>query len=768
MENLKEVFKKHYWIFLLILIFLSALWIRCIPGTKLTYPRLLAIDPYYFFRMGEYIIENGTLPENDYLAQWGTAPGGPDRRNGFIVALWAYPIVYFILHPLFGISWYWVGVWAPAFFGALQVLFVYFLAKELFGSKKIGLLSAIFLASVPGILYRVSAGFMDKEPVAGIFMVLGLYFFVKSLKVGEIRKDISWKHILLHPLSLIHRANLEDEKLRTIKTIIYAAVSGVLFALMTGVSGIVRIPLLLIAIFVVVSLLFDLYPKILFKSYVPFFIAFFLVSRIFSVAPSITSESMVGSFMAIAFLVIRYVVERFRLVKEEYLKYVIPCIFLLSLFSVAIASYMYAEIGEWVGLIIAKIFNPLTTGVISSTVAESQTAGEFIRSTLSTFGTEYAVRALSLPTLIVYLSVIYFAALGVIFMAYEFLFRKRKLEYILVVLMFISFMILARGAQRLNFVFAFPVSIAAGYFLVRGGSYVMKWSSGFLKGRGQHYLKIAGGVFIGLVVFTNFAAGWVMANSITTSLTNDWYEALIWLRDNTPEDAVLLEWWDFGWWYQYVAKKITLVDGGFHNRKPVQDIAQFYTRPLSDTSLNFLKNYSVDYVMVSHDLIPKFGAMSKIANWGAKIDVLPVFNLVNTYQEGNKILLEYSGGGQTILVAYSISGEGNATTMENITALIKTPQGQAYVENIGVGNYVIKNSKPNSIPGMVYFAGNAVIYIPESVQDCVFVRLYLFDGSGMEEYFKKVYDKMGIKIYEVLYENFPENITGEYINAADR
>ena len=69
---------------------------------------------------------------------------------------------------------------------------------------------------------------------------------------------------------------------------------------------------------------------------------------------------------------------------------------------------------------------------------------------------------------------------------------------------------------------------------------------------------------------------------------------------------------------------------------------------------------------------------------------------------------------------------------------------------------------------MVYFAGNAVIYIPESVQDCVFVRLYLFDGSGMEEYFKKVYDKMGIKIYEVLYENFPENITGEYINAADR
>jgi asparagine N-glycosylation enzyme membrane subunit Stt3 len=258
-----------------------------------------------------------------------------------------------------------------------------------------------------------------------------------------------------------------------------------------------------------------------------------------------------------------------------------------------------------------------------------------------------------------------------------------------------------------------------------------------------------------------------MANGINTSLSDDWYEAMIWLRDNTPKDAVLLEWWDFGWWYQYIGKKITLVDGGYHDQTPTQDIAQFFTNPLSNRSLNFLKNYTVTYVMVSPDLISKFGAMSKIANWGAKVDVLPVFSISNSYQEGNKTLLEYSGGGQTILFAYSMVGEGDSARWGNITAMIKTPQGNAYIRDIGIGNQIIRTDKQNAIPGMIYFGGQNVIFIPESAEECVFVRLYLFDGVGLENLFEKVYDKYGMKIYEVKYENFPESITGEYVNAED-
>jgi len=172
--------------------------------------------------------------------------------------------------------------------------------------------------------------------------------------------------------------------------------------------------------------------------------------------------------------------------------------------------------------------------------------------------------------------------------------------------------------------------------------------------------------------------------------------------------------------------------------------------------------------MVSSDLIPKFGAMSKIANWGEKIDVLPTFNLAKNYQEGDKILLEYGGGDQIILVAYSMTSDGNNTAIKNITAIVKMPQGQAYVRDMGIGNQIIRTNRSNSIPGMIYFAGNAVVFVPEAAEDCVFIRLFLFDGNGMEKYFEKVYDNLGIKIYKVKYENFPAGITGQYINVADR
>lgn len=358
-------------------------------------------------------------------------------------------------------------------------------------------------------------------------------------------------------------------------------------------------------------------------------------------------------------------------------------------------------------------------------------------------------------------------------MCYEFVFRKKGIENLLVVVMFALSILFAIGAARLAFLFAFPVSISAGYFLIRGGSYVFDFLKKYFKGGNQTILKAVGVIFIFIIVMTHFAAALVMGNSITSSLTDDWHEAFDWINENTPHDAIILEWWDFGWWFQYVAKRTTLVDGGYHSQTPTQDIAKFYTQQLSDdaspySSLNFLKNYSVDYVMVSSDLIPKFGALSKIANWGEKVDVLPVFNLINNYQEGDKILLEYGGSDQAILVAYSMVQNGNETALQNITAIVKMPQGQAYIKNIGIGGQIINTDKPNSIPGMVYFAGNAVIYVPEAVQDCVFVRLYLFDGVDMNNYFEKVYDNKGMKIYRVEYENFPANITGQYTNAADR
>ena len=767
--DFRGIFKKNYWVLALLVIFLLAWYIRCIPGTKLTYPQLLEIDTHYFLRLGEYIIENGTLPQGDAIAGWGTIPGGPNRNQAELVALWTYPLFYFMLHPFMpDITLYWIGVWVPAFLGALQVLFMYFLGKELFNSRKIGLLSAAFLAFAPGILYRSSAGWMDKEVIAGVFTVLGFCFFVKSFKEKEINKDAHWKYLIFHPFSIFDKLKLNDERIKIIKTVAYGFVAAFFFALLAGTSGQVRISLLLLAGAVMLSLILNRYSKTLFYAHVSTFVLYYIMSRAFAVSPGLTDVDTVMNIVVIVFMLVRYGAERFEIVEKKYLPFVVPSLVVAGIFVTGIVSYVYTDAGMWVSGIIERISNPMTLGVIPSTVAESQSVGHFFEDSLSNFGTGFAVSVFQWPQFMLYFSGIYLAVLGVMLMCYEFVFKKRNVEYLLVVVMFVVTLVLAIGAARLAFQFVFPFAIAAGYCLIRGGGYVLEGSKRMIKSdRGQQYVKITGGVLIGIAVFANFSSAWVMANNIRTPLTDDFYQAMTWLRENTPDSAVLLEWWDYGWWYQYIAKKTTLVDGGYHDQEPTQDIAQFYTNPLSDRGLNFLKNYTVDYVMVSSDLIPKFGAMSKIANWGAKIDVMPVFNLVKNYQEGDKMLLEYGGEGQTILVAYSVAKDGNETTLKNITALVKMPQGQAYVRDIGIGDQIIRNDRPNAIPGMIYFAGNAVIFIPEPVEDCVFVRLYLFNGAGMENYFEKLYDNLGIKIYKVKYENFPANITGEYVNTAD-
>jgi asparagine N-glycosylation enzyme membrane subunit Stt3 len=766
--------KKHYWIFLLLLILTTAWYIRYIPGTKDVYPEMLEIDSHFFLRMGEYILAHGSLPTHDAMAAWNTIPGGPDRATDYVVTIWAYPFFYYILNPIFGWSLYWVGVWVPAFFGTLHVLIMYFIGKDMFNNRKIGLLAATFLAFSPGILYRVSAGFMEKEPVAGIFLLMSLYFFVLSFKEKGVDKSASWKHLVTHPFSVLDKLKFSDDKIKDIKTIAYGVMAGVMFTITTAASGLVSTMLLMIGGFVVFAAVFNKYSKTLLYAQGSATISFMLLDNLVPTAVGLTSIGLVAMYSALALLVIRFAAERFKIVGEKSLKFVVPVLFIIGVFGMLLSAYINVGPGEWVEDNIQRISNPLTLGVIPSTVAESQPVGSFMADTLASFGNQYAINAYQLPGFLVYFSMIVFSWLGIVLLSYEFIFKKGGIENLLLVVAFLLSMIFAIGAARLAFVFAFPVAITAAYFLIRGGSYVLGGGKKYLKGKGELYIKIAGGVFIGVIISTSFASAWVMGNSITSSFTNDWRQAFDWIRNNTPKDAITLEWWDFGWWFEYYAQRTTLVDGGYHSQTPTQDIAKFYTQPLTDdigpySSLNFLKNYSVDYVMVSSDLIPKFGAMSKIANWGEKVDVLPVFNLASNYQDGGKVLLEYGDpASQSIVVAYSTSTSGNSTTLQNITALIKMPQGQAYIKNIGIGDQVISSNRANSIPGLLYFAGSAVIFVPEAVQDCVFVRLYLFNGAGFEKYFEKVYDNLGMKIYRVKYENFSANITGQYINAANR
>jgi dolichyl-diphosphooligosaccharide--protein glycosyltransferase len=77
----------------------------------------------------------------------------------------------------------------------------------------------------------------------------------------------------------------------------------------------------------------------------------------------------------------------------------------------------------------------------------------------------------------------------------------------------------------------------------------------------------------------------------------DWLEALAWIRDNTPQSAVVMAWWDYGYWITALAERRTLADNGTQNTTQIAMIAQMFMRN-ETTAVPIMQRYNVDYVTV--------------------------------------------------------------------------------------------------------------------------------------------------------------------------
>jgi dolichyl-diphosphooligosaccharide--protein glycosyltransferase len=114
--------------------------------------------------------------------------------------------------------------------------------------------------------------------------------------------------------------------------------------------------------------------------------------------------------------------------------------------------------------------------------------------------------------------------------------------------------------------------------------------------------------------------------------TSDWLETLEWIKLNTPENAVIAAWWDYGYWIQTMAERASLADNSTTNDHIIQNIARMLLST-PDDSWNMLQNMGADYVLiflsaqkVSNDselyVLGGGGDESKVV-WFARIAELP-------------------------------------------------------------------------------------------------------------------------------------------------
>ena len=56
---------------------------------------------------------------------------------------------------------------------------------------------------------------------------------------------------------------------------------------------------------------------------------------------------------------------------------------------------------------------------------------------------------------------------------------------------------------------------------------------------------------------------------ISKQVVDDYREAYWWLRDNTPEDARVMAWWDYGYQLASIANRATIADGNTWNHEHI-------------------------------------------------------------------------------------------------------------------------------------------------------------------------------------------------------
>jgi len=86
-----------------------------------------------------------------------------------------------------------------------------------------------------------------------------------------------------------------------------------------------------------------------------------------------------------------------------------------------------------------------------------------------------------------------------------------------------------------------------------------------------------------------------------TAARDDWQNAMAFTRDNSPEDAVVMAWWDYGYWILDLGQRRPVVDNGYYgwNIPTMVDIKEAYLTSNPAETAAVMEKYGADYLVMS-------------------------------------------------------------------------------------------------------------------------------------------------------------------------
>jgi dolichyl-diphosphooligosaccharide--protein glycosyltransferase len=782
--NLRDVLKSYAPLVILLVIFASALWLRSFPAR---FGELQALDPFFFYRMGVEAMQNNWELGVDEMRYHPT--GVETTQYHYLVPIYFPAFVYTFLTML-GMNMHYLhfAILWPAVFGALAVVAMYFLGSEIFSSRKAGLFAAFFLATVPAFITRTSAGFFEKEPIAGLFIITSVYFFVKAFRKS------SWLNGILAGLSLAF-TSLAWGGVQYIY-ILYGGFLGLVFL----ANGLVVVLDYLFSGFGGFMKTLNRYLSIdMVKAYLPLMLLGIFIQQPLTRKIPLDSISVIISITMLGILMTRYGIERFSLVKRDYMPYVVPAILVL-LFSGALVGSMFSDS-------VARNFSAVTgyltfsKSVVGTTVAENA-PGNW-DNIASTTGTGFATALVpQLGSIAPYLALWVFMFLGTGLLLYRF-YRTHDWMMLFPVIWLASGIFGVFYYVRLIYLVGPPAALAGGFFMAWVIDFIIRKANikpsqiGLKDPLYQLMCLLLVIIFVTLVVGVNLASAYTYSLNLGPSIcfprynsdnpfdvqpcvtigengeeilapNQPWYEAFTYLANETPQGSSILSWWDFGYWFQVRGERPSIADGGNLGGdygRTDREIARWFTDDVSNWGNHtewLMEEREVDYILMDYTLPGKYGAISKIASDGEQIVGFLQFSQKGIEPRGNESVYIFSNGpvyseniGAYIFyeIWLPLNQDGNLAGTPMF--LIKRQDNDQYLQKSYINDVCTRSGiiragdESPAIPGCVSISDLGIYYVPPEAENTIFTDLMFMEGTGLPV--EKVFDNQLVKIYKVSY-----------------
>jgi len=522
-------------------------------------------DPFFNFRATEYIVENGFSEYFKWNDDKSWYPHGRDVSATSQVMLHSTAA---ISYQIFGgnSSLYDFTILFPAVIGSLTVVVIFALVR-LFAGTTAGLIASLLFAVSLPIIIRGSIGWFKSEPLGIFYGLLGLYLFLSAMH-SKNKKIIISKIIFGGIIMSFGMSSWGGNQFFIIPIGLF--ILALPFVRKDHKFLLWGVPLFVVT-FILISSMFErpgpnfVYSLGGLSLLIP---TVFLISSIFIQKISkdknkirnslflLISIIIIGSFL----LIINEESNILPLPSFRYLNAINPFLTTLDPLTDSVAEHATPNISQsFMFHSILMIFSGLGAWFILS--KKSFQSKIIIKNDLKIFVLIVGITGVYVSSVFIRLEV--FASIS------------------LIILASIALSVLSKEIFKIN--------------LSSKRSYILKIS----------YVVLIFTLFIIPLVFpanANWISGVDIPPTILTGATNhppsnDWLEALEWIKLNTPENSVIASWWDYGYWIQTLAERASLADNSTTNSHIIQNIAHMLLST-PDDGWKILQKMNADYVVV--------------------------------------------------------------------------------------------------------------------------------------------------------------------------